>query len=166
MKEKKGNCQFLLKWLTANVCLPRKYVRARQDRNSFDWADYVGTRLSCLKYNLQCTYIEYEPAPDKPTILQCMYDQQRLGSVCASTHYIKQASRIAGVYRRCILYDRPRVWSECAIAVSLLIPLWTAWLSKVNTISECSDLMQLRRLTRVFASRTRHFVTITGGTSD
>ena len=31
----------------------------------------------------------------KPTILQCMYDQQRLRSVCASTHYIKQASWIA-----------------------------------------------------------------------
>ena len=40
-------------------------MRARQDRSSFDWAIYVGTRLSCLKYNLQCMYIEYEPAPDK-----------------------------------------------------------------------------------------------------
>ena len=40
-------------------------MRVRQDRNSFDWAVYVCTRLSCLKYNLRCTYIEYEPAPDK-----------------------------------------------------------------------------------------------------
>ena len=40
-------------------------MRARQDRNSFDMAVYVGTRLLCLKYNLRCTYIEYEPAPDK-----------------------------------------------------------------------------------------------------
>ena len=54
----------------------------------------------------------------------------------------------------------PKVWSECAIAVALLIPLWTVRLSKVNTISECSDQnVQLRRLTRVFACRTRHFVT-------
>ena len=89
MKEKKGSCQFLLKWLTANVCLPRKCVRARQDRNSFDWAVYVGTRLLWMKYNLRC------PRRTKPTILQCMYDQQRLKSVCASTHYIKQASWIA-----------------------------------------------------------------------
>ena len=89
MKEKKGSCQFLLKWLTSNVCLPRKCVRARQDRNSFDWAVYIGTRLLWMKYNLRC------PRRTKPTILQCMYDQQRLGSVCASTHYIKQASWIA-----------------------------------------------------------------------
>ena len=89
MKEKKGTCQFLLKWLTANVCLPRKCVRARQDRNSFDWAVYVGTRLLWMKYNLRC------PRRTKFTILQCMYDQQRLRSVCASTHYIKQASWIA-----------------------------------------------------------------------
>ena len=89
MKEKKGSCQFLLKWLTANVCLPRKCVRARQDRNSFDWAVYVGTRLLWMKYNLRC------PRRTKHTILQYMYDQQRLRSVCASTHYVKQASWIA-----------------------------------------------------------------------
>ena len=40
--------------------------------------------------------------------------------------------------------------------VTLVIPVWTA---KLNTISECSDQnMQLRRLTRVFACRTRRFV--------
>ena len=54
----------------------------------------------------------------------------------------------------------PKDWSECAIAVALLIPLWTVRLSKVNTISECSDQnVQLCRLTRVFACRTRRFVT-------
>ena len=43
--------------------------------------------------------------------------------------------------------------------VTLVIPVWTARLSKLNTISECSDQnMQLRRLTRVFAPRTRRFV--------
>ena len=93
MKEKKGSCQFLLKWLTANVCLPWKCVRARQDRNSFDWAIYVGTRLLCLIINVRT--LNMSPRRTKPTILQCMYDQQRLRSVCASTHYIKQASWIA-----------------------------------------------------------------------
>ena len=43
--------------------------------------------------------------------------------------------------------------------VTLVIPVWIARLSKLNTISECSDQnMQLRRLTRVFARRTRRFV--------
>ena len=42
---------------------------------------------------------------------------------------------------------------------SHFIPLWTAQLSKVNTISECFyQNVQLRILTRVFARRTRHFV--------
>ena len=83
----------------------------------------------------------------KLTILQCMCDQHRLRSVCASTQYIKQAS--------CILYDQRRVWSECAVAVALFIPLWTARPSKVNMISECFyQNVQLRRLTRVFARRT------------
>ena len=40
-------------------------MRVQQDRNSVDWAVYIGTRLSCLKYDLQYKYIEYEPAPDK-----------------------------------------------------------------------------------------------------
>ena len=89
----------------------------------------------------------------KPTILQCMCDQQRLWSVCALTHYIhvKQAS--------CILYDQGRGWSECAVAFALFIRLWTTQLSKVNTISKCSyQNVQLRRLTWVFACCTRHFV--------
>ena len=87
----------------------------------------------------------------KPTILQCTCDQQRLRSVCASTHYIKQAS--------CILYDQQRVLSECAVAVALFIPLWTTRLLKVNTISEYSyQNVQWRRLTRVFACCTRRFV--------
>ena len=43
--------------------------------------------------------------------------------------------------------------------VTLVFPVWTARLSKLNTISECSDQnMQLRRLTRVFTRRTRRFV--------
>ena len=48
---------------------------------------------------------------------------------------------------------------ECDVTVTLFIPLLAARLSKVNTISECSDQnVQLRRLTRVFACRTRRFV--------
>ena len=39
--------------------------------------------------------LNMSPRRTKPTILQCMYDQQRLRPVCASTHYIKQASWIA-----------------------------------------------------------------------
>ena len=39
--------------------------------------------------------LNMSPRRTKPTILQCMYDQQRLRSVCASTHYIKHASWIA-----------------------------------------------------------------------
>ena len=128
-------------------CLPaRKCVRAQQDRNSFDWAVYVGTRLSCLKYNLQCIRtLNMSPCQTKPTILQCMYDQQRLRLVCASTHYIKQASWIAlspqevhtvwsskGLIRMCYCsctvdpaldspaiegkYDQRMLWSECAVA--------------------------------------------------
>ena len=43
--------------------------------------------------------------------------------------------------------------------VTLVIPVWTARLSKLNTISECSDQnMQLHRLTHVFARHTRRFV--------
>ena len=43
--------------------------------------------------------------------------------------------------------------------VTLVIPVWTARLSKLNTTSECSDQnMQLHRLTRIFARRTRRFV--------
>ena len=38
--------------------------------------------------------LNMSPRRTKPTILQCMYDQQRLRLVCASTHYIKQASWI------------------------------------------------------------------------
>ena len=39
--------------------------------------------------------LNMSPRRTKPTILQCKYDQQRLRPVCASTHYIKQASCIA-----------------------------------------------------------------------
>ena len=93
----------------------------------------------------------------KRTIVQCTCDQQRLGSVCASAHYIKQASWIARSEE--VHTVQRRIWSECDVTVTLFIPLWTARLSKVNTISECSDQnVQLRRLTRVFARRTRCFV--------
>ena len=95
----------------------------------------------------------------KRTTVQCTCDQQRLRSVCASTHYIKQASWIARIPKKVHIVQSARVWSECAVAVALFIPLWTAQLSKVNTISECFyQNVQLRRLTRVFARRTRHFV--------
>ena len=87
----------------------------------------------------------------KPTILQCTCDQQRLGLVCASTHYIKQAS--------CILYDQWRVWTECAVAVALFIPLWTARLSMVNTISEGSYQNVQARTDQSLRSSPRRFDT-------
>ena len=64
-KRKEGQLSVSAEMINSCISLPRKCVRARQDRNSVDWAVYVGTRLSCLKYDLQCRYIEYEPAPDK-----------------------------------------------------------------------------------------------------
>ena len=89
--------------------------------------------------------LNMSPRQTKPTILQWMYDQQRLGSVCALTHYIKQASWIAlspqkvhtvwsskGLIRMCYCsrtvdpalgspaiegkYDLRMLWSECAVA--------------------------------------------------
>ena len=101
-----------------SLCIspPQKSVQARQDRNSVD----VGTKFSYLKYDLQ-------------------------RSVCALTHYIKQASWIArspkkvhtvrsakGLIRMCCCsrtvypaldsldiegkYDQRMLLSECAVA--------------------------------------------------
>ena len=103
--------------------------------------NYVGTKFSCLKYDLQCTY--FEPDITYNTTMYVPSAKTQV-SLCIDP----QAS--------CILYDQRRVWSECAVAVALFILLRTARLSKVNTISECSyQNVQLRRLTRVFAHRTR-----------
>ena len=61
--------------------------------------NYVGTKFSCLKYDLQCTYIEYELPLDKTYNTQyfnvCATSKDSGQSVCASTHYIKQTSWIA-----------------------------------------------------------------------
>ena len=73
----------------------RKSVRARQDLHSVDWAvfnsssnqNYVGTSMIYNVLTMNHT--------TKRTIVQCTCDQQTLGSVCASTHYIKQTSWIA-----------------------------------------------------------------------
>ena len=70
-------------------------MRARQDLHSVDWAVFnsvqtkitVGTSMICNVLTMNQT--------TKRTIIQCTCDQQTLGSVCASTHYIKQASWIA-----------------------------------------------------------------------
>ena len=109
--------------------------------NSSSNQNYFSTKLSCLKYDLQCTYFE----PDI-TYNTTMY--VRPAKTQVSLCIDPQASWI--------LYDQQRVKSECAVAVTLFIPLWTVRLLKVNTISECSyQNVQLRRLTRVFACRTR-----------
>ena len=92
-------------------------------------------------------------------MLQCTYNQQRLRSVLACTHYIKHASWIARSPQKVHTVRLARVWSECAVAVTLFIPLWTARLPKVNTVSESSYRnVQLRRLTWVFTCHTRRFV--------
>ena len=70
-------------------------MRARQDLHSVDWTvfnsssnqNYVGTSMIYNVLTMNQT--------TKRTIVQCACDQQTLGSVCASTHYIKQASWIA-----------------------------------------------------------------------
>ena len=109
------------------------------------------------KYDLQCTYNE----PDDKTYYSTMYvwPAKTQVSLCIDSLYISKLLGYPGVWRRCILYDQRRIWSECDVAVTLFIPLWTARLSKVNTISKCSDQnVQLRRLTGVFTHHIRHFV--------
>ena len=59
--------------------------------------NYVGTRFPCLKYDLQCMYIEYK---------QCTCHQQRLRSVCAWIHYIKDQSFYVKVYKT-LYYEDP-----------------------------------------------------------
>ena len=87
-------------------------MRARQDRNSFDWAVFVGTRLSCLKYNLQCTYIEYEPAPDKtynlPYYNVCMTSKDSGQSVHRPLYkasFLDSPESIEGAY--CMIIEEP-----------------------------------------------------------
>ena len=122
--------------------------------NSSSNKNYVGTKFSCLKYDLQCTNFE----PDK-TYNTTMYVWPAKTQVCASTHKIKQAS--------CILYDQWRVWTECAVAVALFILLWTARLSMVNTISECSyQNVQARTDPSLRSSQILLHPVIIGGTYD
>ena len=95
----------------------------------------------------------------KRTILQCMCDQQRLRSVSAPTHYIKQASWIAwspkkvhtvqsakGLIRMCC-YSR-------TVYPALDSPAIKGKYDQQMLLSECA----VGRLTRVFARRTRRFV--------
>ena len=139
---------------------PRKSVRARQDLHSVDWAvfnsssnqNYVGTKVWCTMFLNE---------PDDKTYYSTMYVRPAKTQVSLCIDPLYKASFLDSPESKesCILYDQRRIWSECDVTVTLFIPLWAARLSKVNTISECSDLnVQLRRLTRVFARRTRRFV--------
>ena len=101
--------------------------------NSSSNQNYVDTKFSCLKYDLQCTFTE----SDK-TYNTTMYVRPAKTLVSLCIDPLDKASFLdSPVQRRCILYDQWSVWSECAVAVGLFIPLWIAQLSKVNTISGC-----------------------------
>ena len=120
--------------------------------NSSSNKNYVGTKFSCLKYDLQCTNFE----PDK---------------TCNTTMYVwpakTQVSLCIDPQASCILYDQWRVWTECAVAVALFIPLWTARLSMVNTISECSyQNVQARTDPSLRSSHVLLHPVIIGGTYD
>ena len=76
---------------------PRKSVRARQDLHSVDWAVFKSSSNQKLRrrYKSMIYNVLTMNQTTKRSIVQCTCDQQRLGSVSASTHYIKQASWIA-----------------------------------------------------------------------
>ena len=75
---------------------PRKSVHARQDRLGL--LTPVQIKITLVQSSHVWSMIHNVRTMDrttKRTIVQCTCDQQRLRSVCASTHYIKQASWIA-----------------------------------------------------------------------
>ena len=111
--------------------------------NSSSNQNYVGTKFSCLKYDLQCTKAELDKIYNTTMYSTC--DQQRHRSVHVSTHnmYIKQPSWIVwgskkvhrsakGLMRMCCCsrtvypaldspaikgkYDQRMLLSECAVA--------------------------------------------------
>ena len=100
--------------------------------NSSSNQNYVGTKFSCLKYDLQCTYMYFEP--DKPTILQCTCDQQV--SLCIDplykANFLHTVRSAKGLIRMCCCsrtvypaldnpavegkYNQRMLLSECAVA--------------------------------------------------
>ena len=95
-----------------------KNLRARQLTGPF--LTPVQTKImSVQKYDLECTYNE----PDDKTYYSTMYVRPAKTQVSIDSLYISKLLGYPGVRRRCILYDQRRVWSECDVAVTLLIPL-------------------------------------------
>ena len=95
----------------------------------------------------------------KRTILQCTCDQQRLRSVCASTHYIKQASWIARSPKKVhtVRSAKGLIGMCCCsrtIYPALVSPAIEGKYDQRMLLSECA----VGRLTRVFARRTKRFV--------
>ena len=113
--------------------------------NSSSNQNYVGTKFSCLKYDLQCTYFE----PEK-TYNTTMYVRPAKTPVSLCIDPLYKASFLHTVRSAKGLI---RMWCYSGTVYPALDS------PKINTISECSyQNVQLRRLTRVFARCTRRFV--------
>ena len=115
--------------------------------NSSSNQNYVGTKFSCLKYDLQCMYFE----PDK-TYNTTMYVRPAKTQVSLCIDPLYKASFLhtvrsaKGLIRMCC----------CSRTVypALDNPVVEGKYDQRMLLSEC----QLRRLTRVFARCTRRFV--------
>ena len=95
----------------------------------------------------------------KRTILQRTCDQQRLGSVSASTYYFKQASWIARSAKKehTVLSAKGLIGMCCCsrtVYPALDSPAIEGKYDQRMLLSECAVV----RFTRVFARRTRRFV--------
>ena len=114
----------------------------------------VQTKITLVqKYDLQCSYNEL----DDKTYYSTMYVRPAKTQVSLCIDPLYKASFLDSPKKvHTVRSAKGLIRIRC---YSLFIKLWTAQLSKVNMISECSDQnVQLRRLTRVFARRTRRFV--------
>ena len=107
--------------------LDKTEIRLTRPFNSSSNQNYVGTKFSCLKYDLQCTYFEPDETynttmyvrPAKTQVSLCI-DQLYKASFL---HTVRSAK---GLIRMCC----------CSRTV---YPALDSRLSKVNTISECSS---------------------------
>ena len=101
--------------------------------NSSSNQNYIGTKFSCLKYDLQCTFT----VPDK-TYNTTMYVRPAKTQVSLCTNPLYKASFLDSLESKEGAYRTISEGSDQnVLLVALFIPLWTAQLSKVNTISKC-----------------------------
>ena len=95
----------------------------------------------------------------KRTLLQCTCDQQRLGPVSASTHYMKQASWIARSPKKVhTVRSANDLVRMCCCSRTFYLALDSPTIEVKYDQRILYQNFQLRRLTRVFARRTRRFV--------